>query len=411
MTHYKNWEVTTDAAKIAWIGINTKDSSTNVINNEVLDELNSILHDISQSESLNGIVIHSLKENGFIAGADVNEFATFTQSAQFSDFLQKGQTVFAKLESLKVPKVAMIDGFCMGGGLELALACDYRIGTNSKNTKIGLPEILLGIHPGWGGTVRLPKLIGGFNALSKVILTGAASNAKKAKTLGILDDVVPKRQLKRAAIYFIEHKPAKHKPSFIQGLCAYSLPRSLIAKLILASISKKVIKDNYPAPYAVVELFEKEGKYNDRAYLKEAESVVKLIEDNDTAKNLVRVFQLRERIKGFAKKEKYPVQHVHVVGAGVMGGDIAAWCALSGLNVTLEDKTYANISQAIARSYKLFQKKLKDPLLVRAAMDKLTPDPSGLGIAHADVIIEAVFENLEVKQAIIQKMEQQAKEI
>ncbi len=138
------------------------------------------------------------------------------------NFLRKGQTVFSRLEALTIPTVAMIDGFCMGGGLELALACDYRIATDDKNTRLGLPEILLGIHPGWGGTVRLPRLIGGFNALSKIILTGAPLAAMKAKQLGLVDEVVPLRQLKRAAIYFIKNKPAKHKPSFLQALSNYS---------------------------------------------------------------------------------------------------------------------------------------------------------------------------------------------
>ncbi|MDP3704974.1 MAG: 3-hydroxyacyl-CoA dehydrogenase NAD-binding domain-containing protein [Legionellaceae bacterium] len=410
MSHYKNWEIATDAEHIVWLGMNRKNASTNTINNEVLDELNGILQDISHMTKIKGLVIYSLKDKGFIAGADVHEFAYFDKSSQVVDFLRKGQAVFARLEALSIPTVAMINGFCMGGGLELALACHYRIASDDQDTRLGLPEVLLGIHPGWGGTVRLPKLIGGFNALSQVILTGAPIAANRAKQLGILDDVVPLRQLKRAAVYFIIHQPPKHKPSFIQKLSNYAWIRGLIAKLLRHKVGKKVRPNHYPAPYAAIDLWEKEGGYDERAYLKETDSVEHLIENGDAAKNLTRAFLLRDRMKAFAKDSDVLVKHVHVIGAGVMGGDIAAWCALRGLRVTLQDKSYAQIAPAIARANALYGKRLRKPRLIQAALDNLIPDPEGHGISSADVIIEAVFENLEVKQAIMQQIEQQAKQ-
>ena len=169
MSNYKHWQMQIDASYIIWLGINRKNAAVNTINDEVLDELNGLLHEISQTKDAKGLIIYSLKSKGFIAGADVNAFAHFDHPSQAVDFLRKGQAVFSHLESLTIPTVAMIDGFCMGGGLELALACNYRIATDDKSTRIGLPEVMLGIHPGWGGTVRLPKLIGGFHALSQVI--------------------------------------------------------------------------------------------------------------------------------------------------------------------------------------------------------------------------------------------------
>lgn len=214
MSNYKHWTMRIDAECMVWLGFNRQDATVNSINDVVLDELNGLLQEISQITHAKGLVIHSLKRKGFIAGADVNVISNFTNPAQAVDFLRKGQAVFLRLEQLSIPTVAMIDGFCMGGGLELALACDYRIATDNQDTRLGLPEVLLGFHPGWGGTVRLPRLIGGFHALSELILTGAAISATKAKHLGVLDDVVPLRQLKRAAIYFIKNKPAKHKPGF-----------------------------------------------------------------------------------------------------------------------------------------------------------------------------------------------------
>ena len=409
MSNYQHWQMRMDASHIVWLGFDRQNAAVNTINDEVLDELNGILHDISKITDAKGLVIHSLKNKGFIAGADVNAFAHFDGPAQAVDFLRKGQAVFAYLEALTIPTVAMIDGFCMGGGLELALACDYRIATDDKDTRIGLPEVMLGFHPGWGGTVRLPKLIGGFHALSEVILTGAPLSAAKAKSLGILDDVVPLRQLARAAVYYISTKPALHKPTFLQSLSNISLARTLIAKLMRKMVAKKLRKEHYPAPFAVIDLWEKEGGFDDRAYLKEADSVEQLITQGDTSANLIRAFLLRERMKAFAKGSDFKAKHVHVIGAGVMGGDIAAWCALRGLRVTLQDKSYAQIAPAVGRAYQLFKKKLRKPRLIQAAMDNLIADPEGHGMARADVIIEAVFESLSVKQAIMQQVEERAK--
>lgn len=409
MNNYKHWEVSHDDDHIVWLGLDRKDTTVNSLNDEVLDELNGLLQELAQTNITKGLIIYSAKKKGFIAGADVNEFSKFSDPGRAVDFLRKGQAVFSRIEALPFPTIAMIDGFCMGGGLELALACDYRIATDDRDTRLGLPEVLLGIHPGWGGTVRLPKLIGGFHALSQVILPGASLSATSAKALGLVDDVVPLRQLKRAAIHFINKKPRKHKPSFWQSLSNYSWARMLLAKVFRRQLAKKVRKEHYPAPYAVVDLWEKEGGFDDRAYLKEADSVEQLITKNDTATNLIRVFQLRERMKGFAKNNDFHARYVHVIGAGVMGGDIAAWCALRGLRVTLQDRSFEQLAPAIARAHALFKKKLRKPRLIQAAMDRLIPDPDGFGISRADVIIEAVFENLNVKQQIFKQIEKQAK--
>ncbi|MFA6303286.1 MAG: 3-hydroxyacyl-CoA dehydrogenase NAD-binding domain-containing protein [Legionella sp.] len=409
MNETNNWTLDRDEDNILWLGLNRTDTAVNSINEAVLNELNSIVHDISLDKNAIGLVIYSLKEKGFIAGADVNAFSTFATPAQAVDFLQKGQSVFSKIQALTIPTVAMIDGFCMGGGFELALACRYRIASDDANTRIGLPEILLGIHPGWGGTVRLPELIGGFKALSQIILTGAAVPAPKAKSLGMVDDVVPLRQLKRAAIYYIKNKPAVHHPALLDSLTNSYWLRKPIAALMRYNVAKRVRKEHYPAPYAVIDLWEKEGGHGDRAYLKEVDSVEQLVSHGETSKNLIRAFLLRERMKGFAKDSDFKATHVHVIGAGVMGGDIAAWCALKGLRVTLQDQTYAQIAPAIARAYTLYKKKLRKPRLIQAAMDNLIPDPAGNGVQKADVIIEAVFENLAVKQEIMKKIEAQAK--
>lgn len=398
-----------DDKSIIWLGINRNGAAVNTINDEVLDELNEALQEISHDSDAKGLIIYSAKQKGFIAGADVKMFSQFKSPAEAVDFLRKGQTVFARLEALSMPTVAMIDGFCMGGGMELALACDYRVATDNKDTKLGLPEVMLGIHPGWGGTVRLPRLIGGFAALSNMILSGIPISASRAKKLGVVDDVVPLRQLKRAAIYFIEHKPHKHSPGLLQSIADSRWARALLAPVLRYNVKKRVSEKHYPAPYAIISLWQKEGGLGERAYLKEIDSIEQLISQNDTSANLIRAFLLRERMKAFAKESNFKAKHVHVIGAGVMGGDIAAWCALKGVTVSLQDKSYEQIAPAIKRAYELFKKKLKAPRDIQAAMDRLVADPDGMGIAKADVIIEAVFENLKVKQDIMQRIEKEAK--
>ncbi len=409
MRDEKQWNLEQDENHIIWLGLDRQGMGTNSINDEVLDELNTSLQKIETMHEAKGLVIYSCKAKGFIAGADIKTFSGLDTPERASAFLHKGQAVLSRLEALKMPTVAMINGFCLGGGMELALACDYRIATDSDDTRLGLPEILLGIHPGWGGVVRLPRLIGGLNALSQVILTGSMLRAKKAKKLGMVDEVVPLRQLKRAAIAFIQKQPKKHKPSFVQSLDQYLPIRILMAKLLRREVRKKARQAHYPAPYAVIDFWEKESGFDARAYRKEADSVVQLVTAGDTAKNLIRLFLLQERMKGFAKTSQFKAQHVHVIGAGVMGGDIAAWCAKQGLRVTLQDKTYAQIAPAMGRARALFKKTLRKPRLIEAALDRLIPDPEGHGLKRADVIIEAVFENLEVKQAIFKQAEAVAK--
>lgn len=409
MYNYKHWEIELDGNAIVWLGFNRQDASVNTISDDVLDELNNILQELVKKTDVKGLIIHSLKEKGFIAGADVKSFSEISEPQKLVEFLRKGQTVFARIEALSIPSVAMIDGFCMGGGMELALACRYRIATDNNDTRLGLPEVLLGIHPGWGGTVRLPKLIGGFNALSQVMLTGSALRAKKAKQLGLLDAVVPLRQLKRAAVSFILSTPPQHKPGFMQSITNSGVLRGLLANMMRRQVSKKVMKVHYPAPFAMIDLWENECGFDDRAYLKEIDSVEQLVTKNDTARNLIRAFLLRERMKTFGKHSDFQAHHVHVIGAGVMGGDIAAWCALRGIQVTLQDQSYERIAPAVARAYTLFKKVLREPRLIQAAQDRLLPDPEGYGISRADVIIEAVFENLDVKQSIMKTIEVKAK--
>ena len=404
---YKNWRLETDNDQILWLYFDKHDASVNSLNYEVMEELSKILDTLANDKTHKGVVIASGKKTGFIAGADISQFTEFKDIEQSTWVLTMGQKILNKLESLKLPTVAMIDGFCLGGGLELALACRYRVAETSEKTRLGLPEVKLGIHPGWGGTVRLPRLIGALQAMN-MILSGHTVSAKAAQKLGFVDAAVPKRQLVHAAKYYIKETPAAHQPTFLQSLTNKKLSRQIIGSFLRKKLNEKISPQHYPAPFHALDNWEHVGVDSDAAYDREARSCGKLF-FSDTCQNLVRVFFLQEKMKGLAKDTNYSPKHVHVIGAGTMGGDIAAWCALRGFTVTLQDLEPRYIAPAIKRAQSLYKSKLKETYLVQRAMDKLIPDVHGNGLARADIIIEAIVEDLTIKQNLFKMIESKAK--
>jgi 3-hydroxyacyl-CoA dehydrogenase/enoyl-CoA hydratase/3-hydroxybutyryl-CoA epimerase len=325
-------------------------------------------------------------------------------SSDAEKLIRSGQTVFDRLENMQFPTVSLIHGFCLGGGLELALACRYRVAEDHRRTKLGLPEVKLGIHPGFGGTVRLPRLIGAPKAM-ELMLTGRTIDVRKAKKIGLIDYAVPSRHLKKMARLCIEKHLPERKPSLKLQLTNNMLVRPLIKKTLIRNVKRRVQKVHYPAPYAMIELWDTYAGNPQRMLAEEARSVSELI-TGTTAKNLVRVFLLMEKLKSMGRGTDFHASHVHVIGAGIMGGDIAAWCALRGLNVTLQDREAKYIAPAMKRAYKLFKKHLRTPRLVQSAMDRLMPDVNGrTGLKRADVVIEAIFENIEAKQNLFREIE------
>jgi 3-hydroxyacyl-CoA dehydrogenase/enoyl-CoA hydratase/3-hydroxybutyryl-CoA epimerase len=406
-THLQHWNVETDTQQIQWWWIDRKDSSANSLNREVLEELEYLIDHKEDYQKARGIIIASAKKSGFIAGADIQQFPKLTSEQAAFDLIRHGQLIFDKLAAITIPTVAMIEGFCLGGGYELALACHYRVAEDSQKTKIGLPEILLGLHPGWGGTVRLPRLTGATKAL-ELILTGRTINSVTAAKLGLIDGAVPKRHLERAARSFILETPQPRHLTTLDKIPNYPIFRPLVAKFLRAKVAQHAKPQHYPAPYAVIDNWVRDGAISHDAMENEARSIAKLLA-GETAQNLIRVFFLQEKLKGLAKGIEFKAQHVHVIGAGVMGGDIAAWCSLRGMKVTLQDREPKFIAPAIKRAYELFKKKLKEPRLIQAAMDRLLPDIEGRGVPHADVIIEAISENIVAKQTLFKSLESQAK--
>jgi 3-hydroxyacyl-CoA dehydrogenase/enoyl-CoA hydratase/3-hydroxybutyryl-CoA epimerase len=404
---YQNWRLETDSDNVLWLYFDKQNSAVNTLDKAVMMELSSILDELARDSSHQGVIIASGKKNGFIAGADISVFNKFKDIDEAVTMLQLGQDIFFKLEKLKLPTVAMIDGFCLGGGLELALACRYRVAEESSKTRLGLPEVKLGIHPGWGGSVRLLRLIGPINGMS-MVLAGNTVSGKVAAKLGFVDAAVPKRQLIHAAKYYIQEKPATRQSSKLQELANNKVARQVIAYYMRQKLNAKVNPLHYPAPFHALDNWEHVGIEGNEAYQREAKSCGKLF-FSETCHNLVRVFFLQERLKGLAKETNYTPHHIHVIGAGAMGGDIAAWCAMQGMTVTLQDLEPRHIAPAINRAYKLYKEKLKEPYLIQRAMDHLIPDLTGNGVSKADIIIEAVVEDLAVKQSIFKMIESKAK--
>lgn len=397
----KHWQLQKVGNSLALI-LDMADRSANVLSSEVMHELEEALADVKtrsqKGETINGLMIQSGKEKSFILGADVAEFQNVKNITMATEFVRRGQQALNLIAAMPMPTVAVIHGNCLGGGTELALACDYRVASDDDSTRIGLPEVNLGIHPGFAGTVRLPKLVGPFAAFN-IMLTGRPLRARAAKRIGLVDDVVAHRHLERAALAIIEKKPRKHHPTWWQRVLGWFPLRPLVANLVRKQLKKKVRQDHYPAPFRIIDLWRRGANQE-----KEATSISELV-ISDVSRNLVRLFLSSEKLKRAGRKVEHGIEHVHIIGAGAMGGDIAAWAALQGFRVSLQDLSADSIAGAMKRAHSLYKKRLRKPRDIQEAMDRLMPDTRGDGLRHADLVIEAVVENLEVKQKIFQHAE------
>lgn len=396
----RNFRLERDAAGLAWLELDCPESSVNRLSREVLAELMSVL-DHFEHQAPAGLILHSAKDKGFIAGADINEFDTLDHPDAVRELISLGWNAFERLQRVTYPTLALIHGHCVGGGLELALACRYRLAVDIGDTSFALPEVLLGIYPAWGGMKRLPALIGAPAALD-MMLSGRAVDARKAQRLGLVDALVPLRLHRQAAA---QHVVSGKRPLRAKGLgrlLNWKPLRPLVRQQTDKKLQDRDPYQHYLAPRAILEIW---ARHNGNA-LKAPELLAELTK-SDTARNLIRVFRLQERLKSYGKPtdDSLPIQHVHVVGAGAMGGDIAAWCALKGMRVTLQDQSRERIADAQGRAQTLFERRLKPLRLRRAAADRLIPDPVGHGINQADLVIEAITENLEAKQALYARIE------
>ncbi|MCU7936344.1 MAG: enoyl-CoA hydratase/isomerase family protein [Candidatus Thiodiazotropha sp. (ex Dulcina madagascariensis)] len=398
----RHWRLEQDQRNIAWLHFAHADSPVNILSQAAFTELSERLDELETTQP-KGLIILSDKPGGFIAGADVNSFRSGMQQGEAESHIRQVHNLFDRIEALPFPTLALIHGFCLGGGLELALCCDYRLARDDESTRLAFPEVKLGIFPGYGGTVRSIRLIGALPAM-QLMLSGRSISGRQAKKIGLVDQVAPERQLKAAAVAIIQRQTPSRRLGAMQRLTNSYPARQAIAPYLARETAKHARTEHYPSPYALIEHWKRHGGDPQAMFRSEASEVSRLLV-GDTAQNLIRVFFLQERLKSLGSKGDFTPRQVHVVGGGIMGGDIAAWCALKGLRVTLQDREAKFLSKAVARAHRLFRRKLRKPRRVQAAMDRLMPDPNGYGVSQADVAIEAIFEDVEAKQALFRELE------
>ncbi len=412
---WTNWRLRSDEDGVAWLLFDKKDASANTLSADVLIELNAIIEKIEHDQP-RGLVIRSAKRSGFIAGADITQFRGVTDTAQIAATIAQGHAVLDRLDRLPLPTVAVIHGYCLGGGLEVALACDFRIAV--EDASFGFPEVLLGLHPGLGGTVRLTRLLSPPQAMT-MMLTGRTERARRARALHLVDAVTQERHVRAAVKSAVNGDIIPAKQNLLGRLMNMEPARRLLGARMRTETAKKAPKQFYPAPYALIDLWTAHGGDAEAMQRAEIASFAELLV-GDTAQNLVRVFFLRENLKkpapnsppqaGEGRVGEWNGQRIHVIGAGAMGGDIAAWCAWHGFVVSLGDTKPEPIAGAIKRAAALYARIGRDNRRrQRDALDRLIPDLNGAGAATADLIIEAVPEILDLKRKIFAGIEPKMK--
>jgi len=391
---WRHWKLQRDEDDILWLVFDKNGASANTLSQDVLIELDDVLGKI-ESETAKGLVLRSAKPAGFIAGADIGELRDIKSAADMAARLTRGHEIVDRFDKLKLPTIAVIHGYCLGGGLELALACDYRIAI--EDASLGFPEVLLGLHPGLGGTVRTPRLINPLEAMA-MMLTGRTARARRAKALGLVDAVVQERHVRAAVKAAVAGELKTARSKLLVSVFNLAPARALAAKRMRTQARAKAPAEHYPAPYALIDAWESHGGDAQAMQKAEIASFSQLVVGT-AAQSLIRVFGLREKLKSLGDG-KWSGQRIHVIGAGAMGGDIAAWCAWRGFNVTLADMKPEPLAGAVGRAAKLFDKISHRRIDARDALDRLIPDLKGEGVASADLIIEAVPEVLDLKRKI-----------
>lgn len=404
---YQHWRIDFDQDRIAWLTLDRAGEKTNSLSREVLTELELIVDSFSKTPP-RGLILQSGKKGSFIVGADVREFEDVNDPVVAAESIREVHQLFNRIESFGFPVVVTIEGYCLGGGLELALSCHYRIALDAPHTRLGYPEIQLGIYPGFGGSARTTALLGGPKGM-ELMLSSRMLRARQAKSMGLVDQLVsPHGSLRWAARNAVLKNRKSKGPGFITKMTNSGPARKFLAPVIRKKTASRANPKHYPAPFSLIDAWEDCGDSKADMLEQEAIRVGELI-TTDTSRNLRRVFWLMEGLKAAGKKSTFHARRVHVVGAGVMGGDIAAWCVLRGLEVTLQDREMKYIEPALERATSLFRKRLRTPDLIAGARSRLIPDVEGNGIALADVVIEAIFENAEAKRTLYSQIEPRMK--
>ena len=394
-----HWLANVDEDGIAWLYLQTVGKSVNVLNNAVMTELECLLDRLENKKDLRGVALLSGKKGGFVYGADIHEFETLKTASEVANHMLYVHGLFNRIEALPVPSCVGVDGIAVGGGLEIALTFDRLFITSSSKTKLGFPEVNLGIMPGYGGSGRAYGRIG-TKAVLDMMVSGRPIGSIDAIKTGLADELVDKPDdLEKSMREWIIGCNGE-KPIFTELETAADATAIAAAK---DKYLKRLRSDHTPAPAAIIEHVENFG--HDKSAMSASEiDVFPNLMVSSASKNLRRVFYLTDAVRKSARGES-GIKRMHVVGAGVMGGDIAAIGAMAGLDVTLTDMNDAAIVGAIARAKKLFERRLKSDEKVALALARLRTDLDGNGATDADLIIEAVAEKLEVKQAVFKNLE------
>ncbi|MGH7504252.1 MAG: 3-hydroxyacyl-CoA dehydrogenase NAD-binding domain-containing protein [Longimicrobiales bacterium] len=402
---------------VAWLVFDQPDSRVNLLSTGIMRRLDHLIGQIEgrAGGDIRAVVVRSGKPATFVAGADIGEIAGITDPERGTAASRDGQRIFRRLEELPVPTVAAVDGICLGGGTELTLACHRRLASTREETRIGLPEIRLGIIPGFGGTTRLPRLIGLEEALG-LILTGRTVDAKQAQRLGLVDEAVPTevlydRALELALETAAGRRPDRRRPRLTNLLLERTAPGRA---LLLSQARKRVLKETqgrYPAPLVALETIEQSlGVSLDEAFELEARALGQLIV-TDVSKNLIHVFHLMEAAKKAAPSgaRVRPVERSAVVGAGVMGGGIAQLLASRDIAVRLKDIRTDAIAHGLAHARKLFDRAVEKRRIERrdAArhMNHIAPTLDYTGFGTVQLVVEAVVERMDVKKGVLREIE------
>ncbi len=409
---------------VAWLVFDRPDSKVNLLDEPTMQRLEQLLGELEELVRTNAVrvvLVRSGKDGSFIAGADVNAIAAITDPAEAEAKARSGQRLFRRLEQLAVPTIAAVDGICLGGGTELILACTYRLASERPETKIGLPEVQLGIIPGFGGTTRLPRLIG-LRAASDLILTGRNVDARRAQRMGLIDEAVPAPALyeraEAVARAYMQGRPPERRDR--RDAATKVLEGTMPGRRVLFSQARmqvmKQTRGHYPAPLAALQVMKDSvGLPLDAALDVEARAVGTLVV-SEVSKNLIHVFHLMEaaRKAGPAGAAAREVERAAVVGAGVMGGGIAQLLATRGIGVRLKDINSPALSSGLRHARELFDGAVsRRRLTTREAsqqMDLIAPTLEYSGFGQVDVVIEAVVERMDVKKQVLADVESRTRE-